>query len=381
MTRARMTRIACALSSAVAAAASGYAQQTDRSAAAPVVDRQRPDAAEKEALAESIVAREEAAARAFDPAFRARAKANLAARSLDDLAAIQKRGFGLFPESPRTLGASSAADLVYTPVSPCRIINTRLVGGPIAPGTTRSFYADGSSFATQGGVAGSCGVPFGPTTAVVVNIVAVDAAGAGDLRGFPFGGAVPTASIINYAKVSDQVNPALVLNIANGLVLKICDPEVSTCTSDLTIQADVSATQVVADVLGFFRKVDSTMTQYAFTGTGIAAGANFYFPTGNYNPPQDQKCTVVETFSADLAVPFTTGASLTQVALETGGVAANVPYGAYLFYNPLHTGMTASAVVSLTAGTVYRFGCHVNAGGDLVNVGTGWSCNVSLHCQ
>jgi len=382
MTRVRVTCVVCVLGGALAFTSSGYGQQRNQSTAGQAMDQQRADAVEAEAVAESIIAREEAAAgRAFDPAFRAKAKADLASRSLGEMAVVQKRGVGLVPESPYTLGASSGADLVFTPVTPCRIINTRLAGGPILAGTTRSFFAAGSGFTSQGGVAGSCGVPFGPTTAVVVNIVAVDAAGAGDLRGFPFGAAVPTASIINYAKVSDQVNPSLVLNVANGLVLKICDPSLSACGFDLTIQADVSATQVVADVLGFFRKVDSTMTQYAFTGTAIALGDNFFMPTATYTPPQDQKCVVVETWAADLSAAYTTGTSFTQVALQTTGTNANVPFGTYLFFNPIHTGMTASAVVSLTAGTVYRFGCYVNAGGDLVNATTPWYCNVSFHCQ
>src|SRR4030095_3173886 len=43
------------------------------------------------------------------------------------------------------------------------------------------------------------------------------------------------------------------LNIANGLPVAICNPATTTCTSDFTIQADVSAVHIVADVLGYFR--------------------------------------------------------------------------------------------------------------------------------
>jgi hypothetical protein len=43
---------------------------------------------------------------------------------LDDLTAVQKRGVGLLPKSPNTLGANSSADLVFTPINPCRVINT-----------------------------------------------------------------------------------------------------------------------------------------------------------------------------------------------------------------------------------------------------------------
>ena len=59
---------------------------------------------------------------------------------------------------------------------------------------------------------------------------------------------MPTASILNYAAVTG-------LNIANGPTVAICDPAVATCTSDFTIQADGGATQVVADVQGYFRNL------------------------------------------------------------------------------------------------------------------------------
>src|SRR5437667_8121983 len=79
------------------------------------------------------------------------------------------------------LGAS-AADLVYTPVTPCRIIDTRATGagGPIVPGVQRDFLVSGTTgFDTQGGTAGGCGIPDG-ATAAMLNLVVVKPAGAGD---------------------------------------------------------------------------------------------------------------------------------------------------------------------------------------------------------
>jgi hypothetical protein len=81
----------------------------------------------------------------------------------------------------------------------------------------------------QGGSATGCGVPSGAATAAVINFVAVNPAGPGDLRITPFGTPMPTASILNYAAVPG-------LNIANG-------PAVG------------AATQVVADVQGYFRNL------------------------------------------------------------------------------------------------------------------------------
>jgi hypothetical protein len=82
----------------------------------------------------------------------------------------------------------------------------------------------------------------------VVNFVSVSPAGPGDLRATPFGTPIPLAAIINYAAVPG-------LAIANGLAVTICDPAVASCGFDLTIQADNSATDLVADVQGYFRKV------------------------------------------------------------------------------------------------------------------------------
>ncbi len=137
-------------------------------------------------------------------------------------------------------------DVVFTPITPCRIINTNLGGGPIAAGTTRNFVVAGTSgFPTQGGTAGGCGIPFGIASAAVINYIAVNPAGAGDLRVTPFGTPMPFASIVNYAAIPG-------LNIANGVATKLCSPIPSCATADITIQADASATSLVADVMGYY---------------------------------------------------------------------------------------------------------------------------------
>src|SRR4051794_13925193 len=47
--------------------------------------------------------------------------------------------------------ADPLTDLVLTPLNPCRIIDTRSGGGPIAANTQRTFSATTSSFTAQGG--------------------------------------------------------------------------------------------------------------------------------------------------------------------------------------------------------------------------------------
>ena len=199
--------------------------------------------AQKEPLAESIIAREEMqSGREFDPVYRAQAKQALVSLSLSALEAQDSQG-GFVTNA---LG-DSQADLVYTPVTPCRIIDTRLAGGALAMGQSRDFWVAGSDYSPQGGSATGCGVPFGPATAVMINFVAVAPTGLGYLSVTPYGTPMPTASIINFTRG---------VNLANELTVALCNPSVTTCTYDITMKAG-NKTHIVADVQGYFQRVTS----------------------------------------------------------------------------------------------------------------------------
>ena len=62
---------------------------------------------------------------------------------------------------PSALG-QNFQDLVYTPVTPCRIVDTRsAAAGALAGGVTRLFDVDGSSFTAQGEAAPVAASPWG----------------------------------------------------------------------------------------------------------------------------------------------------------------------------------------------------------------------------
>jgi hypothetical protein len=68
------------------------------------------------------------------------------------------------------------------------------------------------------------------------------------------------------------------LNIANDVVVTICDPSVSTCSADFTVQADVSGTDLVGDVMGYFKLLPSTLASgKTLTGTYAVAGNGAFF--------------------------------------------------------------------------------------------------------
>jgi hypothetical protein len=182
----------------------------------------------------------------------------LADKASGQLASISEKALG-DPES----------DLLFVPVTPCRIIDTRLAGGPLAANETRSFEVTGTSnFAAQGGAASGCGIPIGAVDplapAVVINFIAVGPAGPGDLRAWEFNQPVPTASVINYSNVPG-------LNIANGVVVPTAG--VATLDKDISVKADVSGTHLVADVTGYFTRFPVEEFQGALK-TSLFPGAN-----------------------------------------------------------------------------------------------------------
>lgn len=94
------------------------------------------------------------------------------------------------------LGAPGS-DLVYTPISPCRIVDTRLVGGPIAANSTRSFESyNANGFAGQGGDASNCNLPEN-VSAVTVKVASTRPVGDGFLTVYPFNETRPLASSLN----------------------------------------------------------------------------------------------------------------------------------------------------------------------------------------
>jgi hypothetical protein len=194
----------------------------------------------------------------------------------------------------RSFGAPLAApasqtNLVYNPVTPCRVTDTRLAGGPLAANGTRSFLVTGNNLAAQGGNASGCGIPVGATS-VVLNFVAVDPQGSGDLRETAFGTAMPLAAVLTYW--NDGVPNA---NMSNGLPVPICDPAAPPaggCSFDFTIQADAAATHLVIDVTGYFKLsgVSPTNVIAVYRTSGPSAPADSFVhdvvttdvPPGNY---------------------------------------------------------------------------------------------------
>lgn len=167
--------------------------------------------------------------------------------------------------SPNSLG-DAASDLVFVPISPCRLFDTRLAGGAIAGNTVRSFDVTAvSDYSFQGGSASNCnGVgAAGSFAAAVINFTTVTPAGAGYITAFPFGTAQPLAATVNYAGGDIRGNVATVA----------LDQGAS--ANELSVYS-FAQTHLVGDIIGYFINPEATALQCVeIDGTvlNLAAGA------------------------------------------------------------------------------------------------------------
>lgn len=188
-------------------------------------------------------------------------------RVIDSMARASLAPVGIQRELLTKALGSAASDLTYTPVAPCRILDTRVVGGPIANNASRDFNAvvgAGGNFSAQGGSATDCAMGAAGQAAVVVNLTAVAPAGAGYATAYTFGESRPLASSINY--VAGQV-------VNNSIVVKLPSP---LTTRDFTLYS-FAASDYVGDIVGYYAAPAATALQCVRQlGNFVSVPANTY---------------------------------------------------------------------------------------------------------
>lgn len=140
---------------------------------------------------------------------------------------------------------TAGSDLVYTPMTPCRIVDTRLAGGPIAANGSRSFAAfTATDFASQGGDSTNCNLPAN-VSALTVKITASHPQLNGYFTVYPSNEARPLASSLNYIAGIDTSNESH---------FRLCRPG---CPTQFTVYS-LWQSDVVIDVNGYFAEPVAT---------------------------------------------------------------------------------------------------------------------------
>lgn len=188
--------------------------------------------------------------------------------ALADLDHGMPRSPGVGVNAAKLLGASGA-DLVFTPLTPCRIVDTRVAGGPIAAGQSRAFNASaaaGSGYAAQGGSVGDCGsLTSSLAGAVVLNVTSVGPSIAGYTTVYPYGESRPLTASVNYG-AGDIVN--------NTVVTRIPSPPQN---KDFSVYS-LATSDYVIDIVGYYAAPVATAldTRLEQATKSIGAGSEGY---------------------------------------------------------------------------------------------------------
>ncbi len=150
-------------------------------------------------------------------------------------------------------------DLAYTPVTPCRIVDTRNVARRLVAGVAQTFDGQAGSFVAQGGDASSCDVPAG-VGALALTVVAFQPDNLGYIRLWSANAAEPGSTTINF-------DPG-VINVATGTIVPVDGANAGRFSAK-----SPTGTDVIIDVVGYFNSIDSVAGPTGPTGPAGATGA------------------------------------------------------------------------------------------------------------
>jgi hypothetical protein len=248
---------------------------------------------------------------------------------------------------------SLSTDLVYTPVTPCRIIDTRNAGiasGVLTAGLpARGFIGWGASYANQGGAASNCNIPANTdTAAIVVNFTVVSPSASGYITAYPSGAAQPLAASLNF-NASDVKG--------NNAILKLNQTGTLTHFNIYT----TSTTHLVADVVGYYARplalgaLSSDLVYTPVTPCRIMdtrnAGADTGILTANSTRSfvgWNGSYTVQGGDNTDCNLPF----SIDNAAIVVNFTVVNPSSGGYITAYPAGAAQPLAATLNFGAGEV-----------------------------
>ncbi len=168
------------------------------------------------------------------------------------------------------VNATSGVPLVYTPITPCRIIDTRSIGS-LSATTPYPFGAIDPAPSLQGGNLAGCGIPSGGSVvAIGANVFMLNPSATGSLRAWRAGVPIPTAAI----GVFDRSSLGEV-----SLAGTFANIQVDSTTGQFDLWSDSGSLDVVVDVSGYWTALPAGLGPTGATGAPGVTGA-----TGSTGP-------------------------------------------------------------------------------------------------
>jgi hypothetical protein len=195
--------------------------------------------------------------------------------------------------SPSVTSVDTSTESKFTPITPCRIVDTRHGGGALSGGVARSFSAVGSAgISAQGGASGGCGIP-SAATALDVSLQSVNSTADGFVNETAYGVAFATASLLHYVKGQ---------TIGTGATF----PITGTGTFAFQLKSSKGHTDVLVDVLGYYI---TPMTATVNSNGTLLFGSRVVAVSGGSGQYDVQFDRSIEGCNYQ-ATPFVTGSAL-----------------------------------------------------------------------
>lgn len=152
--------------------------------------------------------------------------------------------------------------LEFHPVTPCAVFDTRHgLGRKLTDGETIHMDTIASDYSSQGGQGSSCGIPsaqgsslFGDgevqTSAVAVNLVAIQPSGQGNLRAWEQGGTAPSGGLLTYSGGDFANSNEMAVEVSGGSLF-------GGNGGGITVEVNGSDVHVRAVIVGYYTPVNS----------------------------------------------------------------------------------------------------------------------------
>lgn len=190
------------------------------------------------------------------------------------------------------------AELLFVPIDPCRIIDTREGGGALVGDVVRSFFITGTTgFVPQGGKSGGCGIPAGAKS-ITFSITSTNTVRDGRVVTFPTGSTTPNSTTLTYHSGEKDTSSGTVKLGTNG---------------KMSVRNFGATTDLVVDVAGY----------YVEQIEGMVA------PSGSIYSGTSRIVSAVKNSAGNFTVTVDT--DVTYCSTTVTGYAGNVYASAYAF--------------------------------------------------